>query len=116
MKLFKRKKDGFVDLGEYHQKQDEKIADLKREFMGEKSEESSSPAPFFGMFGGADPSSTASTETPSYPESDNSDEKRRRLAKRLADMTEKLEDLSNQIYHLQQRIEVLEKKGGVNSF
>lgn len=115
MKLFKRKKDGFVDLGEYHQKQDEKIADLKREFMGEKSEESSSPAPFFGMFGGADPSSTT-TETSSFSSSDDSDDKKRRLAKRLADMTEKIEDLSNQVYHIQQRIEVLERKSGVNSF
>ena len=26
-------------------------------------------------------------------------------------MTDKMEDLSNQIYHLQQRIEVLERKG-----
>jgi len=30
------------------------------------------------------------------------------------DMTEKLEELSNSIYHLQQRIEVLEKKANVN--
>jgi hypothetical protein len=32
------------------------------------------------------------------------------------DMTAKIEDLSNQIYHLQQRIEVLEKKMDVNRF
>jgi predicted nucleic acid-binding Zn-ribbon protein len=41
-------------------------------------------------------------------------EKRRKLAKRLMEMTDKLEDLNNQIYHLQQRIEVLEKKMGVS--
>tara|TARA_Y100000296_G_scaffold60057_1_gene69497 strand:- start:1030 stop:1326 length:297 start_codon:yes stop_codon:yes gene_type:complete len=43
------------------------------------------------------------------------EEKRKKLAKRLIDITEKLEDLSNQIYHLGQRIEVLEKKTNINS-
>lgn len=37
-------------------------------------------------------------------------ERRKRLAKRIADMTAKLEDLSKQIHNLSQRIEVLEKK------
>jgi hypothetical protein len=42
----------------------------------------------------------------------NSDdgEKKTKLAKRLLDMTDKLEDLSNQIYHLKQRIDIIEKK------
>jgi hypothetical protein len=47
-------------------------------------------------------------------DSDNSQdyakEKRIKLTKRLLDMTEKIEDLSNQIYHLKQRMEVIEKK------
>jgi len=38
------------------------------------------------------------------------EERRKKLAKRLSDMIQKLEDLSNQIYLLQQRVEVLEKK------
>ena len=42
------------------------------------------------------------------------EEKRQRLIKRLSDMTERLEDASNQIYHLQQRIEVLEKRLNIN--
>jgi ubiquinone biosynthesis protein UbiJ len=37
-------------------------------------------------------------------------EKRRRLAKRLKDMTDSIEALSSQVYQLQQRIELLEKK------
>jgi hypothetical protein len=42
----------------------------------------------------------------------NSDEgdKKTKLAKRLLDMTDKLEDLSNQIYHLKQRLDIIEKK------
>lgn len=47
-----------------------------------------------------------------YPAGSPEDRKRR-LMKRLISMSEKLEELSTQIYHLQQRIEVLEKKTGV---
>lgn len=44
----------------------------------------------------------------------SAEERRRRLAKRLSDMTDKLEDISTKIYHLQQRLEVLEKKANIN--
>ena len=50
-------------------------------------------------------------ETENYSEED----KRKRLARRLMDMTKKIEELSNTIYRLQQRIEVLEKKSGVGN-
>ncbi|MGY4884399.1 MAG: hypothetical protein ACP5NZ_02355 [Nanobdellota archaeon] len=45
----------------------------------------------------------------------DSDEKRRRLAIRLKNMTDRIEDLSNQIYNLQQRIELLERRFRVNN-
>ena len=48
--------------------------------------------------------------------SEHPTEKRKKLAKRLLDMTEKIEDLSNQIYHLQQRIEVLERKSNIGGY
>ncbi|MBU2503516.1 MAG: hypothetical protein KJ879_00480 [Nanoarchaeota archaeon] len=38
------------------------------------------------------------------------EDKKKKLIKRIMDMTTKLEDLSNQIYHLQQRVEVLERR------
>ena len=38
------------------------------------------------------------------------EEKRKRFTKRISDMAETIEDLSNQIYHLQQRVELLERK------
>ncbi len=38
------------------------------------------------------------------------EDKRRKLAKRLGDMTERIEELSNQVYQLQQRIETLERR------
>jgi hypothetical protein len=40
-------------------------------------------------------------------------DKKQKLARRLLDMTGKIEDLNNQIYHLKQRIEVLEKKARI---
>ena len=65
----------------------------------------------FSIFGGAMPSSSNYTNENSESGSTlTPEEKRQRLGRRLLDMTNKIEDLSNQIYHLQQRIEVLEKK------
>ena len=46
--------------------------------------------------------------------SEDSGEKKTKLAKRLLDITDKLEDLSNQIYHLKQRLEIIEKKLKIN--
>ena len=44
------------------------------------------------------------------------DEKRRRFVKRISEMIEKVENMSTKIFHLEQRIEVLEKKLRVNNF
>ena len=41
------------------------------------------------------------------------EEKKKKLAKRLLDMSEKIEELSDQIYHLRQRVEFLERKNNV---
>jgi len=42
--------------------------------------------------------------------------KKKNFAKRISGMIEKIESLSTKIYHLEQRIEVLEKKTKVNNF
>lgn len=55
-------------------------------------------------------SSTNSSMGSDFGSDESTEERKRRLAKRIADMTEKTEDLSNQIYHLQQRLEVLERR------
>jgi len=93
MGLFKKKKE-IVDLTERYKKQQEKIAEMKADSQEQNSESSETPSPFniFGM-----PSAN-------------------QVSGRLLDMTEKIEDLSNQIYHLQQRIEVLERKSGVGGY
>lgn len=103
------KKDNFVDLTEKYKKQQEKIKNIRDESTENStqnnSEQSPLPAPgIFGMFGG---NASINNETNS---SEDNGEKKRKLAKRLMDMTDKIEDLSNQIFHLQQRIEILEKK------
>ena len=56
--------------------------------------------------------SPVSSEIPEPEDSESIEEKRKKLAKRLMDMATKIDELSNQIYLLQQRIEVLEKKTG----
>ncbi len=103
--LFK-KKGNVLDLTERYRKQQEKVAEIKRETQATSN--SISPIGIFGM-------QTSNTNTNSgYTNiSSNEDEKKRKLAKRLMTITDKLEELSNQVYHLQQRIELLEKKNEV---
>lgn len=140
MGLFK-KKDKVIDLTSYYQKNKDKFdkareKDNKPEYedlsvVSGKSEISSdSPSGsdsggFFGGFFGSGSNSGNTNSTNTYPqstdvsgisESVNPDERRRKLAKRLSDMTSKIEDLSNQIYHLQQRLELVERKLDINKF
>ena len=44
------------------------------------------------------------------------EEKKKNLAKRISGMVEKIDGFSTKIYHLEQRIEVLEKRTRVNNF
>lgn len=82
------KKDNVLDLAERYKRQKEM----------EQAKESSS-----GDSAGEDSGKLMNA-------SDSPEKRRRKLAKRILDMTTRLEDLSNQIYHIQQRLEVLERK------
>lgn len=109
--LFGKKKDNILDLTERYRKKQEKMIQESREAEAIKAE--STPVTGFGIFGMQSTSTTSTSNSDSgIVDVSNVDEKRRKLAKRIMVMTEKIEDLSNQIYHLQQRVEVLEKKGG----
>lgn len=113
MRFFNRKPK-ILDLTEHYKRQQEKV-----EAMKEEAKENSPTESSFGFLGNiaSAGSSSSNVESSEYVDvSSSADEKRRRLAKRLMDMTSKIEDLNNQIYHLQQRIEVLEKKSNINSF
>ena len=126
MGLFGAKKKEVLDLSRMYKKQSEKPSVSPR--IANKSQVSSqtktpSAFSFFGNLGSSSQASSASQTLSASSEEnssegyspenygeDSEEDKKRKLAKRLVDMTKKTEDLSNQIYHLQQRMEVLEKK------
>ena len=106
-----RKNKDFIDLTDKYNKQLEKARETSQK--SQATQENS-----FSIFGGANPAASDSQEeqTEYINISGSNDERRRRLAKRFLDMTNKIEEMSNQIYHLQQRIEVLERKMSVGNF
>ena len=80
----------------------------------DSSDPQESSSGMFGIFGGVDVSSTVNNSSldssESYGSSDDAEERKRKLSKRILDMTNRLEEISNQLYHLQQRVEVIERK------
>lgn len=112
MRLFRRKRDDFIDLTERYKKQQERAKEVQA------SQAQSSDAGGLGFFGAIaqTASETFDNDSDYINISEGAEEKRRRLTKRLMDMTEKIEEISNQIYHLQQRLELLERKMGVGNF
>ena len=127
MGLFKRKAR-FLDLTKRYEKQQEQAEEMKQDAL-ESSGSSEGNAGGLGFFGAIanTVSKNDSSDTTGMTSEDGDlnseyvgvssvDEKKRKLARRLLDMTTKIEDLSNQIYHLQQRIDVLERKSGVGSY
>lgn len=108
MKWFK-KKGSVIDLSEHMKKKEEQKAS---EAATTEETEEEKPVPFADMFFAAE---TKESATPTKVEGTLHDRKKK-LAKRILEMTNKMEDLSNQIYHLQQRIEVLEKKLDANRY
>jgi len=101
------KKKKVLDLTENYKRQMEKAEQAR---ALQKNSSASSGAGPFSFFD----SSAATDSSESTLDLSSTDEKRKRLAKRIMEMTEKVEDISNQIYHLQQRLEVLERKLDVN--
>ncbi|MEK6917742.1 MAG: hypothetical protein AABW51_02230 [Nanoarchaeota archaeon] len=78
---------------------------------------------FLGNLASSSPAVSSSTQPSVKPYSsgisDNEDslsieDKKKKFAKRLMDMTTKLEEVSNNIYRLQHRIELVEKKLRIN--
>jgi hypothetical protein len=127
MGLFSRR-DKIMDLTEeYHYNRKHAKAGLKEDTSKTASstpEQENSGGGFFSNFFG---SSNVSSNTSSGTVGDignthqgnfdsetgkplDSDEKKRRLAMRLKNMTDRIEEQANQIYQMQHRIELLEKK------
>jgi len=78
-------------------------------FVGDMANSNSNVSTSDNISWDNEPSASSSSETVG-----EFAQKKQKIAKRLLNMTDKLEDLSNQIYHLKQRIEVLEKKARIN--
>lgn len=93
---FGSKREGVVDLAErYRQKKEIEAssAEAGKSSVGTKLE---------------------GQESPEFFETDTPEERKRKLAKRIVDIVNRLDDLSNKIYHLQQRIELLERKASIS--
>ena len=113
MGFFRRRNKDVLDLTEKYKRDRERAGEIQTDSASSTTDSSSA----FGFLGDMASASSSSSETESAPEfSTGGEERKRKLTKRLLDMTEKIEDLSNQIYHLQQRIEVLERKASVGSY
>jgi len=136
MGFFKKKEDRFVDLTARAEKQEQRLKEMKEDFRKESKKTSTIKdnldssdnqgvvgLPFFGFGGQGGSSSDNQNVSEKSIDSQSSDhnqsfgevEKRKKLAKRLSDMTSKIEDLSNIIYKLEQRIKTLEEKSGDNN-
>jgi len=99
MGLFGSKKnDKVVDLSNYYRKQQERKNSLKE---NQQMNESSSSVPvasensssgMFGIFGGSTPSAIP-VENSSQDSLSDSEDKRKKLTKRILDMTNKLEEV-----------------------
>jgi len=116
---FGKNKD-VVDLGEIYRKQQERMKSSESESSeGTNDQENASPFGFFDMSKSQSINQSQKNDDEEGEVLDLSDTlntRRKKLSKRILDMTSKMEDLGNQLYHLQQRIEVLEKKLDVNRF
>ncbi len=137
MALFGKKKEKTIDFTNRMVRQRERTESIREGMKARTAEQSSgrqAPADLssgtgFGFLDNVASSASygqTSYDQNSYPtygasqskanSEEDADEKKRKLAKRLMDITEKLEEISNQIYHLQQRVEVLEKKTDTGGF
>ena len=117
-----KKRDDVVDLGERYRKQQEKLAQLKGDVETLKVsngvvESSEKPGSFFQGLVNAAQQNATQVETTENEYSDlgqGFENRKQKLTKRLMEMTSKMEEISNQIYHLTQRIELIERKMNIN--
>lgn len=112
MRLLK-KKDKILDLTNYESSKpkNEKIRDLTSKDSSSPKYSGESSGGIFGFFSGIGKTETSSggaSEEQTNPPDLN--ERRQKLIGKLKEMTGRIEDLSMQIYRLQQRVELLERK------
>ena len=106
-----KKKDNVLDLGERYRKQQERAAQLSAN--QESDSQTSSESQGSDFLGSIASGIQTAKSTEDVDIGASVEERKKKLAKRLMEMTSKMENLSNQIYHLEQRIELLERKSGI---
>ncbi len=84
------------------------VSSVENSTTSENPISSSSGGGFFGSFFGGGSSSSSSSSSPST--SSGSDDDNKKIEKQLSDLTLKIEDLSNEVYKLTQRVDELEKR------
>jgi len=110
MGFFSKRREDVIDLSDYYKKKQERIN--KETGRDQKITPSVADDDYLSNMAKSSVSQSSSVEERSdYVDLNGSlEDKRKKLAKRLMDMTDKIEELSNQIYHIVQRLDVLEKK------
>jgi hypothetical protein len=122
-----RKKDKVIDLTEHFNTQNisSSSAQMSADTLVAAENDSSNSDPvsnglgFLGSIASTVAGSnaeTATAETTDLSFNCTTEDRKKKLASRLMDMTSKIEDLNNQIYRMQQRLEVLERKNDVSGF
>ncbi len=109
-----RKNNRVIDLSERYRRQQKQSKELANAQEAPVQTEEKTAAPFFPFFDSS-PKPVVEEKT-EVLDLESVEERKKKLAKRLMDITNKLEDVSNQLYHLGQRVEVLEKKFKVSNF
>lgn len=109
MAIFKKKEPGYVDLSEKLRKREERLNSFKEstsESQTEQAQEtaSSNSGGFFNFF------SAQSKEEPIENNYDSPEEKRKRLIKRVIELTKKSESQEKEIDELKKRLDTLERK------
>ncbi len=109
-----KKKDRVLDLTERYKKQLDEATNQESNLESSPQQNVPESQGFNFLGGMASGIKAAESQEDTDVGISGVEERKKKLAKRLMEMTNKMEDLSNQIYHLQQRIEVLERKSGMN--
>jgi hypothetical protein len=104
---FIKKREDIVDLGERYKKQQSRVQQNKPV----QTSQDNGMGFLSGLANAGNQKQIAEEDYPVIGE--NVEQKKQKLAKRLMDITNKMEDLSNQLFHLQQRLEVIERKMNV---
>ncbi|HLC78536.1 MAG TPA: hypothetical protein VJH92_05410 [Candidatus Nanoarchaeia archaeon] len=124
MGLFGRRRDTVIDLTEGYEIERKGLASLKARQGQQNIQSSQATSPTSSRYssgeglsflGGLASATPATTVNEAFDSSLSIEERKKKLARRLMEMTDRIEDLGNQIYHLQQRVDLIERKSSIGN-